>query len=183
MTAAAMHTRLAPPRHKVIRQQGVFEGVMRAKGCFWTMAEPDTRVDYSLVGQTASLIVSSAWAQVGLDMLTREDVHENWVGSDRADADQALGRAVQRLTANADRLKSQGVWHPATHDRRVDLVFIGDVEKMDEERMRGEIEAALLTQDELRDFLQAFGSPARQTGRPLEDVANPFANIPRCMMI
>ena len=36
-----------------------------------------------------------------------------------------------------------------THDRRVDLVFIGDAEKMDEAKIRAKIDDALLTQEEL----------------------------------
>ena len=44
---------------------------MRAKGCFWTTAEPGTRVDYSLVGNIANLIINTTWAKVGMDMLNQ----------------------------------------------------------------------------------------------------------------
>ena len=50
---------------------------------------------------------------------------------------------------------------------------------MDEDRMRAAVEEALLTQEELYEFLRDFGPETQpeQAGR------NPFAKVPRCVMI
>ena len=40
-------------------------------------------------------------------------------------------RVVERLGADITRLQGQGLWHPVTEDRRVELVFIGDGELED----------------------------------------------------
>ena len=169
--------------HTMMAQKELFDGVLRAKGCFWTMAEPHTRLDFSLVGSMAKLIVNTVWCTAGIDMLTKSEFRLRHT-SDSDDADVSHNKAVsaaaiQRLTASATKLQGEGVWHPVTHDRRVDLVFIGDAEKMDEDRMRAAVEEALLTQEELYEFLRDFGPETQpeQAGR------NPFAKVPRCVMI
>ena len=169
--------------HTMMAQKELFDGVLRAKGCFWTSAEPHTRLDFSLVGSMAKLIVNTVWCTAGIDMLTKSEFRLRHT-SDSDDADVSHNKAVsaaaiQRLTASATKLQGEGVWHPVTHDRRVDLVFIGDAEKMDEDRMRAAIEEALLTQEELYEFLRDFGPETQpeQAGR------NPFAKVPRCVMI
>jgi len=85
------------------------------------------------------------------------------------------------------KLQAEGVWHPVTHDRRIELVFIGD-ENMDKASIEAAMEAALLTQEELHDFNQ-FGelSKADKTklvgGQAPDRNTNPFANVPRCVLI
>ena len=100
---------------------------------------------------------------------------QNLVGrfTDRRDS---VERALQRLTADASRLQSEGLWHPVTHDRRVDLVFIGDIQKMDEDRIRSAVQDAMLTEEEFENFLAGRGpKPA--------DYVNPFKQVPRCVKI
>ena len=92
----------------------IFGGVMRAKGCFWTTAEPATRVDYSLVGNIANLIINTTWAKVGMDML-----NQGLQSGRFADRTASVEKAMARLTADAARLKEEGLWDPVTHDRRV----------------------------------------------------------------
>jgi hypothetical protein len=92
----------------------IFAGVMRAKGCFWTTAEPGTRVDYSLVGNIANLIINTTWAKVGMDML-----NQGLQSGRFADRTASVEKAMARLTADAARLKEEGLWDPVTHDRRV----------------------------------------------------------------
>jgi hypothetical protein len=87
---------------------------MRAKGCFWTTAEPGTRVDYSLVGNIANLIINTTWAKVGMDML-----NQGLQSGRFADRTASVEKAMARLTADAARLKEEGLWDPVTHDRRV----------------------------------------------------------------
>ena len=155
----------------MIQNFTVFSGVMRVKGCFWTAAEPGTRVDYSVVGNTANLVINTMWAQVGLEMLSRG-------GKDGRFKDRGaeVDKAVKRLNADISRLKSEDMWHPVTHDRRVELVFIGDAQEMDEARIRDEIEKALLTQEEFDGFIKGVAL------KPAE-LDNPFACIPRCVKI
>lgn len=155
----------------MLRDFELFNGVMRAKGCFWHTAEPGTRVDYSLVGNIANLIINTTWAQVGMNML--EQGLKDGRFTDRKDS---VEKAVQRLTADALRLKSEGLWHPVTHDRRVDLVFIGDIQLMDEERIRSAVQDAMLTDEEFEEFLAGRGA------KPGE-IANPFRMVPRCVKI
>jgi hypothetical protein len=59
---------------------------------------------------------------------------------------------------------------------QVDLVFIGDINVMDEERIREEIENAMLTKEEFDDFLAGKGP------KPTE-LPNPFQAVPRCVKI
>ena len=48
-----------------LRTQKVMKGVLRAKGCFWTQAEPNTRVEYSHVGHTSDVVINQLWASRG----------------------------------------------------------------------------------------------------------------------
>ena len=48
-----------------LQDQELRAGVLRAKGCFWTREEPNTRVEYSHVGHTGNLVVNNMWAQAG----------------------------------------------------------------------------------------------------------------------
>lgn len=157
--------------HNVLQDFELFSGVMRAKGCFWTTAEPGTRVDYSLVGNIANLIINTTWADVGMAML-KQGLEDGRFADRRSSVEGAL----QRLTADMSRLKGEGLWHPVTHDRRVDLVFIGDIQKMDEDRIRSAVQDAMLTEQEFEDFLAGRGP------KPAE-YANPFKMVPRCVKI
>ena len=169
--------------HSVLRQGELFAGVLRAKGCFWTTAEPDTRVDYSLVGRSVSLIVNQLWDQVGVDILNDDDFRRKHGWHEDAQAAAAAAVAVQRMEGAVARLKARQVWHPVTEDRRVELVFIGDRDVMDEARLRAEVEAALLTEEELSEFLHGFAqSTAVARGQDAVE-ENPFAAVPRCVRI
>ena len=159
-------------RYSVIKNFELFSGVLRVKGCFWTAAEPSARIDYSVVGKTANLVIKHMWAQVGLDMLSG-GLEEGQF----KDHEAAIGRVVERLNSNVSRLKEQGVWHPVTHDRRVELVFIGDAQAMDAERIRAAIGHALLTEEELDAFMRAG-----ESFEPAEEPGNPFADVPRCAL-
>lgn len=145
--------------------------MIRVKGCFWTAAEPSTRIDYSVVGKTVNLIVDTMWAQVGLEMLS-SGMEEGQFD----DQEAAVRRTLARLNSNVSTLKEQGSWHPVTHDRRVELVFIGDAKDMDAEGIRAAIEHALLTDEEFEDFMS--GSGLFEAG----DLGNPFAGVPRCAL-
>jgi G3E family GTPase len=165
--------------HKLMRRKDIFEGVLRAKGYFWTTAEPNTRLDFSLVGSIAKVVVNTVWCKVGVSMLLTDDFKlrsSTDSETDVAKNEAVAAAALQRLADTATKLQAEGVWHPVTHDRRVELVFIGEVEKMDEARLREEIEAALLTQEEVFEFIRDFGTQPKQ-------LENPFANVPRCVMI
>jgi G3E family GTPase len=155
----------------VLQDFDLFNGVMRAKGCFWTTAEPGTRVDYSLVGNIANLVINTTWTDVGMAML-KQGLDDGRF----ADRRKSVEGALQRLNDNASRLKSEGLWRPITHDRRVDLVFIGDIQKMDEDRIRSAVQDAMLSEEEFEDFLAGRGP------KPAE-FANPFKAVPRCVKI
>lgn len=163
--------------HKVISNQGLFSGVLRAKGVFWTSAEPHTRFEYSLVGPTGNLIVNQVWSQAGVDTLSSPQfkLSQSKASNPVEDGEQTQ-RAIQRLQREAGRLQAKGLWHPVTHDRRVELVFIGEAAKMDKEKIQSKLEWALLTQSELHAFFQQY--PNVDPNAP-----NPFANIPRCVVI
>ena len=165
-------------RYSAITDPELFKGVIRVKGCFWTAAEPSTRIDYSVVGKNVNLIIDTMWAQVGLEMLSSglED-------GQFKDQEAAVDRALTRLNSNVLRLKDQGSWHPDTHDRRVELVFIGDAEEMDVESIRAAVNHALLTEEEAAD-LQGMrgGSLLTSSNDSADELANPFAGVPRCAL-
>ena len=173
---------LARPFHaerwnKLLREEGdtLFDGVMRAKGCFWTTAEPNTRLDFSLVGKSANLVVNTVWTQVGIDMVSRSSFR---LAETDVEKHKAVQAAIGRLSRIQNGLKGENLWHPVTEDRRVELVFIGDKERMDESRLRKEIEAALVTPEELEQFYGSFADGKRGDGGK-----NPFANVPRCLVL
>eukprot|EP00009_Paramoeba_aestuarina_P004776 CAMPEP_0201508460 /NCGR_PEP_ID=MMETSP0161_2-20130828/1827_1 /ASSEMBLY_ACC=CAM_ASM_000251 /TAXON_ID=180227 /ORGANISM="Neoparamoeba aestuarina, Strain SoJaBio B1-5/56/2" /LENGTH=433 /DNA_ID=CAMNT_0047903135 /DNA_START=283 /DNA_END=1584 /DNA_ORIENTATION=- len=165
--------------HKLLREEGatLFDGVLRAKGCFWTLAEPDTRIDFSLVGKSANLIVNTVWCQVGLDMVSKSSLTLRNV-DEEDQKKKAIEAAQFRLSHKEMGLKEQQLWHPVTHDRRIELVFIGDKERMDEKKLRNAIEGALATKEELEEFFEKFGKKKTQV-----DQTNPFANVPRCIVL
>ncbi|KAK3240343.1 hypothetical protein CYMTET_49805 [Cymbomonas tetramitiformis] len=162
-----------------LRDQTLLRGVLRAKGCFWTQAEPTTRVDYSHVGRIGDVIVNQLWAQTGLDVLA------NWgqLKGRQPDPKELTGinRGIQRYQREAERLKNANLWHPLTHDRRIELVFIGD-ENMQRDVIEAAIEAAMLTEEELAIFLDSWGLEGPPQN-PSMEIANPFANVPRCVKI
>ena len=93
--------------HRVIQRGKLFAGVLRAKGCFWTTAEPDTRVDYSLVGRSASLVVNQLWAQVGVDVLNDDAFRRARGWHQDAQAAAVAAVAAQRMAGDVARLKEQ----------------------------------------------------------------------------
>ena len=72
--------------------------------------------------------------------------------------------------------------HPITQDRQVELVFIGDSVRMDKEKIKKEIEDALLTQDELREFVTKLSSDGEKDTKSTKET-NPFHTVPRCVVI
>eukprot|EP00501_MAST-03F_sp_TOSAG23-6_P001385 GSMAST32.ASY1.ANO1.1440.1 assembled CDS len=142
--------------HSFLNDKSFFDGIFRAKGYFWIDIEPHTRIDYSLVGNT---------------------------GNNEAIA----AAATQRLYVKAMKVKEEQLWHPITHDRRVELVFIGQADKMNEWKMRSAIENCLLTKDELREFMKNFENPQNpKNPKNQNNVStnnNPFATVPRCVVI
>ena len=47
------------------------------------------------------------------------------------------------------------MWHPQTHDQRVELVFIG-YHSMQQDAIQAAVEAAMLTQEEMQIFLDSW---------------------------
>lgn len=165
----------------LMNNQKLFQGVLRAKGVFWTSVEPHTKIDYSLVGRTGNLIVNSMWAQAGMDALTSNDMKLRGKDPDHEKA-SAIEKALARLRYQAERLQSEQLWHPITQDRRIDLVFIGEAQgddAMDQKALQEELEKALLTKEELREFLETYS----QSGKGSSGAKNPFARVPRCVVI
>lgn len=163
----------------------LFAGVLRAKGCFWTSEEPDTRIDYSHVGRISDLIVNQLWAQVGLDVLS------NWATPMARPAEEAvsLKRGIERFSKEAERMRLTNLWHPRTHDRRIELVFIGD-HRMQKGAIQDAVESAMLTHDETRSFLDSWEqikmNPSQTSAGANSDSvpsSNPFSGVPRCVRI
>merc|ERR1711988_254048 len=69
---------------------------------------------------------------------------------------KAAAAAIYHLQLKADKAKNENLWHPVSHDRKVELVFIGKTDEMDETKLRSAIDEALLTKDELEDFLRQY---------------------------
>ena len=113
---------------------------------------------------------------VGLDWL--RDWHEANGREPNLDEATAIQRATQRYEQEAARMKSNDLWHPVTHDRRVELVFIGD-ETMQRDAIEDAVEAAMLTNEELPVFLDSWSVD----GVSHTTVVNPFSVVPRCVQI
>ena len=106
------------------------------------------------------------------------DWHEANGREPNLDEATAIKRATQRYELEAARMKSNDLWHPATHDRRVELVFIGD-ETMQRDAIEDAVEAAMLTNEELPVFLDSWSVD----GVSHTTVVNPFSVVPRCVQI
>lgn len=63
--------------------------------------------------------------------------------------DLLLERASEDLREEIGRLRARGAWHPVHGDRRQEIVFIGDREKMNIPAMVGALEDCLLTDREM----------------------------------
>ena len=160
--------------NKVLRERPeLFDGVLRAKGFFWTTANPDVRVDFSIVGRSASLIVNSTWIEVGRRMVTGSGLRLQ----SRGESDRVVQDALARLEMRAEKVRRENLWHPLTEDRRHELVFIGDRDVMNETALREAIDEALVTQEELEEFI------ARFTGGTGAEGTDPFSSVPRCVLI
>jgi len=157
-------------RHSVLQDPAIFSGVLRAKGCFWTVAEPSTRIDYSRVGKTTGLVSNAMWSQVGIETLSKGLSSGQFEGREAA-----VYESIERLSEGVNRMKSEGLWDPVTEDRRVDLVFIGDAQEMDVDLINSAVTKALLTDEEIDDFMSGAFSPT--------ELSNPFAQVPREIML
>ena len=166
----------------LLHDAALLEGVLRAKGCFWTREEPHTRVDFSMEGHTSELIVDHVWVQAGLEVMRELDQHAAepplelpaCAVFELPDADAN----IERLNKEAARLQAASLWHPLTHDRRVELVFIGDG-RMQQDAIRAAVDAAMLTQEELREFVDSWGTDKGPGRAPAtQSSPNPFAKVP-----
>ena len=93
-----------------------------------------------------------------------------------------IERGVQRFTREAQRLQTMDLWYPVTHDRRVELVFIGD-ERMQKDRIQAAVEAAMLTPEELQSLMDSWETESSPLTPINTAAANPFARVPRCVNI
>jgi hypothetical protein len=97
-----------------------------------------------------------------------------------AENQSSVEQGLKRLETKAEGLQQAQLWHPATHDRRVELVFIGDSD-MQKDAIQAGVEEAMLTKDELRVFLDEWGAgEVGAGGGPNEKLVNPFSAVPRC---
>lgn len=109
-------------------QQG-FDGVLRSKGFFWVASRNDIAGEWSLAGRVLSIGPAGMWWSA-----VPEAERAAWFAEmDPADVPDLGG---------------------PFGDRRQELVFIGDA--MDEAEIRGRLERALLTADELAEGPEAW---------------------------
>ncbi|MEH3053217.1 MAG: GTP-binding protein [Patulibacter minatonensis] len=121
-----------PERLAAELQEG-WEGVLRSKGFFWVASRPDVAGEWSLAGRVLSVGPAGTWWAA-----VPETERAAWFAQmDEADVPDLGG---------------------PFGDRRQELVFIGD--GMDEDAIRGRLDRALLTVDELR------GGPAAWSTLP-----------------
>lgn len=102
-------------------------------------------------------------------------------GTPSDEESEYITQATQRFATEAERLRNGNLWHALTHDRRVELVFIGD-QSMQRDAIEAGLEAAMLTEEELSLFLDS-SETWRSPQSPIEQTANPFLNVPRCVSI
>ena len=95
--------------------------VLRSKGFFWLASRNDTAINWSLAGHVAHVSPAGKWLAATPD--------EHWPRTEQV----------------ADYLEQY--WHEPYGDRRQELVFIGM--DMPKEAMLHQLQAALLTEDEL----------------------------------
>ena len=127
----------------------------------------------------SKLILAYLSTFTGMDVLSSGNFELKGRQPDIEDSVSAkIQQGIQRLQTESERLKEANLWQPLTHDRRVELVFIGD-ESMQKDWIRAAVEAALLTPSELRMFLDSWET-AKLHPEPHSETENPFANVPRC---
>ena len=92
-----------------------------------------------------------------------------------------ITQAIQGYSSETERLRTANLWDPLMHDRRVELVFIGD-QSMQEDAIKAGVEDAMCTQEELGLFLDSW-EMRRSPQSAIKQTDNPFANVPRCVSI
>lgn len=132
-----------PARFMAFVNDGDWEGVIRSKGFFWTATHPEHVYLWSQAGGACNIEVTGRWwASIPQD-------HWPEHPEDR-----------DRILAN---------WHGRFGDRRQQIVFIG--RDVDEGRVRTELDACLLTDDELALSSKAW----KEFDDPLPGIADPSA--------
>ena len=114
-------TPIHPARFAALADDGDWEGVIRSKGFFWSAVHPEFVYLWSQAGGACAIEITGRWWA----SIPREHWPEHPEDRDRILAD----------------------WDDRFGDRRQRIVFIG--QGLDEGRMRAELDACLLTDDEM----------------------------------
>eukprot|EP01062_Namystynia_karyoxenos_P001576 TRINITY_DN1053_c0_g3_i3.p1 TRINITY_DN1053_c0_g3~~TRINITY_DN1053_c0_g3_i3.p1 ORF type:complete len:1348 (+),score=423.01 TRINITY_DN1053_c0_g3_i3:79-4122(+) len=150
-------------------EDALSRGVLRAKGWVWTAEQRDGKRCLQISGSGADMQTEVApWRAVELRRAAPRDLWRRWeqgaAGGDAA----AAARALEEMAAGASDavqgaiagFKAAGSWNPVWGDRRQELVWIGDAEKMDRAAIEKELEGALLTDAEFAEWVQLSAEQA-----------------------
>jgi G3E family GTPase len=118
-----------PGRLETLTDAG-FSGVLRAKGFMWLASNHDETILFSVAGSTLTFEPSGLWLAASPSPLEGELADE--------ELEEYIGK----------------VWEPEFGDRRQELVFIGV--EMDRESLEANLNAALLTDQELAEGPEAW---------------------------
>lgn len=132
-----------PARFMTFVEQGDWDGVIRSKGFFWSATRPELVYVWSQAGGACTIEVAGRW----------------WASIPRSDWPEHP----------EDRDRILAGWDGPYGDRRQQIVVIG--QNVDEQRVRGELDLCLLTDEEI-----ALGSRRwKEFADPLPGVAGPAA--------
>ena len=115
-----------PQRLEALTNQP-FPGVLRANGFLWLASRHDDLILFSIAGTTMTFEPQAQWLAVGPQVEEQDEETREYIGK---------------------------VWEPEYGDRRQEIVFIGI--EMDRETMEAQLNAALLTEEEMAGRPEAW---------------------------
>jgi len=115
-----------PQRLEALTDQS-FPSVLRAKGFLWLASRHDDLILFSIAGTTMTFEPQAEWLAVGTQDVEQDEETREYIGK---------------------------VWEPEYGDRRQEIVFIGI--EMDREAMEAQLNAALLTEEEMAGGPEAW---------------------------
>jgi len=159
--------------HSVISDSSNFKGVVCGRGCFWVSSQPNDRIDFSLAGRTLTMIKNTVWIEVGIRLMLDPSFQfmneSDFTGKEGGGGqEQAKKDLLRQMTRYAISFQEKGLWDERTHDRRVELMFIGD-QTMDTDTIASALEYSFLTDEEFDAFM---------SGKDFVSCIDPFSSIP-----
>ena len=163
---------------KLISGEGslIFDGVLRGKGYFWVANDFDSRFDFNIAGPMFTIIVNTVWLEPAMRNLMSPDYVKQYLEQNEGGDIEAIKmqrrQILQDMRRRFEILMSDGV-ERKFGDRRIEMVFIGEDDKMNVDGINAKLNECLLVDGEM-------DKGPKYWNEMYQDV---FKNVPRCIVI